>query len=112
MPRGSNGGTTPLPEGYQWVPHVGRRQQMRELKRNWKRFTKALPPSALDEFLEAVVAVTPSADEELTCMVLANGCVVRARDTGKTLEEIVMRCIDELNATPRQSETWNAAPSA
>jgi len=36
--RGSNGGTTRLPEGKSWAPHTGERQKLRNLRRTWKRF--------------------------------------------------------------------------
>jgi hypothetical protein len=38
--RGSNGGTTPLPEGVSWRPHVGRRQRERGLRQAWAQFEK------------------------------------------------------------------------
>lgn len=36
--RGANGGTSPLPQGATWMPHVGRRQRMRNFDRAWAKF--------------------------------------------------------------------------
>lgn len=38
--RGSCGGTTRLPEGHQWMDHVGLRQRLRVLRQTWARFEK------------------------------------------------------------------------
>jgi len=78
--RGSNGGTTPLPEGKGWRPHVGTRQKLRGLQQNWAQFEKLC---AKDEWAKAtrerlLDAVAEDPSPEFTAMNIALGAKLAA----------------------------------
>ena len=110
--RGANGGTSPLPEGHGWRPHIGRRQRLRELKRNWKRLEPTLTVGLRDELLDAVVGNVAEADEELACWFAGMAATVRARDTGKPVHSCLQDAIRELRAAPRVAKGWTDAPAS
>jgi len=107
-----NGGSTPLPAGKQWVGHTGRRQQLRELKKAWRRFEKETKANAVllvlrEDLLDAVTEAVPEGDEELSCMIAVMGARVKALETGKRFEDILQRAIDDLRSTPRVAKSWS-----
>lgn len=117
--RGSCGGTSPLPEGKTWLPHVGNRQRLRELKRSYKRFEKLLQKNekagiatlhaSRDRLLDAITEVTEQSAEEITVYFAIHAALIKSQETGKPVEEFLDRAADELLATPRVSKAWNVA---
>lgn len=73
--RGSNGGTSPVPEGKCWAPHCGTRQRLRVLARNWARFEKLCSrdvyAQATRERLLDAVADDPAAEYAAQHLALA-----------------------------------------
>jgi len=115
--RGSTGGTSPLPEGMQYVGGCGNAQRLRNLKRSWKAFEKAASKNAVlrvvrENLLDAVAGQVSPADEELACYIAVHVATVQSRDTGKPIEEMIERAIDELNTAPRASKSWTHVPGA
>ncbi len=112
----TNGGSTPLPFGKQWVGHTGRRQQFRELKRAWRAFEKecAASPelaSARETLLDAVVDIVSPEDEQTACWLAVQASRVRAAATGKRFADILNSAIDEMLSAPTVSKTWTDAPA-
>ena len=115
--RGTCGGTSPLPEGKTYIGGCGNRARLRNLKRSWRAFEKAAAKNAVlrvvrENLLDAVSGQVAPADEELACYIAVHVATVQARDTGKPLEDMIDRAIDELNTTPRVSKSWTDAPGA
>ena len=97
-------------------PHIGNRQRIRELKRNWKAFEKicTLRPSVMDAkegLLDAIAKCVAPADEELSCYVAALAATIRSRDTGRDIADCLNDAVADLLATPRVASTW-AVPNA
>jgi len=116
-PRGGCGGTSPLPDGMQWRPHTGRRQQMRELKRGWKRFEKECAKSdelnaARALILETVVDQVAPEQEETACYLVVQAARVRAEETGKRFVDLIHSALREMTATPRVAESWHGSPAS
>lgn len=111
MPRGSNGGSTRLPEGKQWIPHVGNRQRLRELRRSWRWFEKLAAKSgtyhaAREEVIDCIARNVDPKHDEVASWMLVHAARVKARDTGKPFLDLVARQIDELDHTPTVGDAW------
>ena len=115
--RGSNGGTTPLPEGKNWLPHTGRRQIMRELSRSWRWFEKKCAKSdtysaARDDLIDCIARnVGPASfpEDELATLFTVHAARVKSNDTARPFLDVLATAMRELDAQPRVSDAWNAS---
>lgn len=113
--RGSSGGTSPLPEGKQWLPHFGARQRLRELKKSYRRFEKIVRADrgrlreARDRLFDVIAENVAPELEELAAMTAIHAALVKSSETGKPIEDFLDRAADELISVPRVSESWNVA---
>jgi hypothetical protein len=73
--RGSNGGTTPLPQGKAWRPHIGNQQKMRGLRQCWAQLEKlsAKDPWMRETRERLLDAVVDEPMPELAAMNIALG---------------------------------------
>lgn len=96
--RGSCGGTTPLPEGKSWRPHVGRSQRVRGLKQVWARFEKlCLSDEWTRSSRERLLDFAADApDSELAAMTFANVALLAAQATGETWADALNHGLNEL----------------
>ena len=97
-----------------YLPHTGRRQQLRELRRSWKAFEKECKASAeLDEardtLLQAVVDIVAPEQEEQACWFAVLASRVRSSATGKRFADGLNSAIDELISAPRVDKSWTDA---
>lgn len=103
--RGSCGGTTPLPEGKAWRPHVGARQRARVLGQNWTLFEKLVTKagassyaaSTRERLLDAMVD-DPSPEQAVMNVTLGSYLAVQETRKGPvTLENWVKAMNEALN---------------
>lgn len=86
--KGSCGGTSPLPPGKTWRPHVGNRQRLRGLRQNWALFeklvAKAGPESHAYSTRERLLdAVAEEPGSEYAAMNIALGSYLAVQETRK-----------------------------
>ena len=110
--KGSNGGTSPVPKGQQWIPHVGSRQVYREHKRAWAQFEKmtkndgytAATRERLLDFMAESFEDPSRAEVEAMRLVLQCRCLVEDRKdkgigvVGETLTYVLNQALNELEA--------------
>jgi hypothetical protein len=103
--RGTCGGTSPLPPGKGWRPHVGRRQRERGLRQNWALFEKLVAKAGASSYAHATRErlLDAYADEpgaEAGVMNAALGSYLAVQETRKgpvTLENWIKALNEALN---------------
>lgn len=100
--RGSCGGTSPLPEGKNWRPHVGTRQQLRGLRQNWALFEKLVKKAGPDSYAHATrerlldaVAEEPGAEYSAMNIALGSYLAVQATRPGPVTSENWIKALNE-----------------
>ena len=114
--RGSCGGTSPLPEGKTYIGGCGNHARLRNLKRSWKAFEKAAKKDKVlhvvrEDLLDAIADTVAPGDDDLACQIVVHAATVQARDTGKSIGDLIDRAIAEIKATPKVAKSWTNAPT-
>jgi len=123
--RGSNGGTTVLPEGRQWSAHQGEREKLRRLRHNWTAFEKLCKK---DEYLngtrERLLDLMAEKYEdvrvaEVAAMMVANTAMVQAKEIGSEVSSCLNIMLNQIEANfdalakkPQVAPGWLMKPRA
>lgn len=100
--RGACGGSSPLPEGKTWRPHVGNAQRLRGLRQNWALFEKLVKKAGPSSYAQATrerlldsVADEPGA--EFAAMQIALGSYAAVLETrgGRVSDENWVKAIND-----------------
>jgi len=102
--RGSNGGTTALPEGRQWSAHQSEREKLRRLRQNWGIFEKLCKK---DEYLrgtrERMLDLMAEKYEdtraaEVAAMMVARTAMAQAAEIGETVSTCLNLVLNQIEA--------------
>jgi hypothetical protein len=116
--RGAGGGYSPLPDGANWMPHIGRRQRMRSFDRAWALFEKKCAKddhymATRNRLLDWIVE-TDTPEPELAAKAIVLTCLVKSEEHKEELRKHPLTravvegtdWVDELNNALNQ---WEAS---
>jgi hypothetical protein len=104
MMRGSNGGTTALPEDRQWSPHQSEREKLRRLRHGWAAFEKLCKKDTYlhgtrERMLDLMAEkYTDTRSAEVASMMVVQTATMQAEESGAELSTCLNILLNQIEA--------------